>query len=216
MLVCETFRSIQGESTRAGMVSAFVRLTGCNLNCTYCDTGYAREQGEELPIGRIVDRIRALDCPLVEVTGGEPLLQRDTPRLCAKLLSQGYTVLLETNGTQDISVLPDGCIRIVDIKCPGSGHEHSFLKTNLDHLRPSDECKLVISDRADFEWAVRFVKEHELDGLCAVIFSPNADKLGLTDLADWILDLRVPVRLGLQLHKLIWGDKATAGPECRQ
>ncbi|MBD3242539.1 MAG: radical SAM protein [Chitinivibrionales bacterium] len=205
--VCESFISIQGESTFAGLPCAFVRLSGCNLRCTYCDTPYARDEGDERNVDELADEIAESGVGLVEVTGGEPLLQQDTPRLCSRLLERGLTVLVETNGTRDISVLPDTVVRIMDIKTPGSGQQEQFLEDNLDYLRPTDECKLVICNRTDFDWARDLVRSHDLAARCTVILSPASGELSPDRLAEWILAERLPVRLGLQLHKVIWGDE---------
>jgi 7-carboxy-7-deazaguanine synthase len=203
----ELFKSIQGESTHAGKVCSFVRLSGCNLRCSYCDTAYAWEQGEEWSIDHIVDAVRAFRTTLVEITGGEPLLQDDTPLLCQRLLDLKYTVLVETNGSLDLSLVPPPVIRIVDIKCPSSGHAGSFLDINYSLLRPGDECKFVLSDKDDFFWAVETVRRENLHETATVIFSPVMDRLAPCDLAQWIIDENAPVRLGLQMHKIIWGEK---------
>lgn len=204
--VCEIFRSIQGESTHAGCICSFVRLSGCNLSCSFCDTGYAFLEKDPMTIEQIVQRVRMLGTDLVEITGGEPLCQKETPELCLKLQQEKYTVMIETNGSLPIDVLPEGCIRIVDVKCPGSGYAGSFLMKNLEMLEPLDELKFVVSDRQDFEWAVQFLKSNEqIDN--TVIFSPVMNKIAPSDLAAWIIDANIPVRLGLQLHKIIWGDK---------
>lgn len=203
--ICEIFRSIQGESTRAGMICTFARLSGCNLTCTYCDTRYALQYGTKISVDEILTKVNDLGCRLVEITGGEPLLQKETPLLCQKLLDLGYTVLVETNGTQDISQLPDGCIKIMDIKCPGSGCADSLYRDNISHLTSDDECKMVLSGRDDFEWALEFVRQHTLHEKCTVLFSPNTQNVSPRDLAEWICKENAPVRLGLQLHKIIWG-----------
>jgi 7-carboxy-7-deazaguanine synthase len=204
--VCETFKSIQGESTHAGRVCSFIRLAGCNLACTYCDTRYAQGEGITLSIEEIMVEIDRLQCRLVELTGGEPLLQPETPQLCCRLLQQGCEVLVETNGSIDIGGLPNGCKRIVDVKCPDSGEGSSFLMVNLDRLNATDEVKFVISSHADFDWACAFVTRHAIDKRCTVIFSPNTAKVVARDLAGWIVTSNAPVRLGLQMHKIIWGD----------
>ncbi len=206
LTVCESFVSIQGESTYAGMPCAFVRLSGCNLRCTYCDTAYARDEGDERDVEDIAEQTAGSGVGLVEITGGEPLLQNETPLLCARLLARGLTVLVETNGTCDISVLPDGVVRVLDIKTPGSGEHERFLRTNLDYLRPTDECKLVVCDHGDFEWARDFARAHDLYSRCTVIFAPAWPRLAADRLAEWILADRLPARLGLQLHKIIWGN----------
>ena len=205
--VCEIFKSIQGESTRAGTICSFVRLSGCNLRCAWCDTAYAWEQGEERSIDDIIAQIREQRTSLVEITGGEPLLQAETPQLCQRLLDLEYAVMVETNGSFDLSALPAGVVRIVDIKCPSSGHAGSFLEKNFSHLRQGDECKFVLSDKEDFSWAIETVRREALHESATVIFSPNYSKLPLCDLAQWILDENAPVRLGVPLHKVIWGEK---------
>jgi 7-carboxy-7-deazaguanine synthase len=205
--VCEIFKSIQGESTWAGTICSLVRLTGCNLRCSYCDTAYAWEPGEERSLDEVVNQVRDHRTSIVEITGGEPLLQAETPLLCSRFLDLDYTVLVETNGSMDISVLPSGVKRIVDIKSPSSGFEGSFLASNYSHLQPGDECKFVLSDREDFFWAIETVRREALHEMATVIFSSNSTKLAVRDLAEWILEENAPVRLGLQLHKVIWGEK---------
>ncbi|MBN1130198.1 MAG: radical SAM protein [Chitinispirillaceae bacterium] len=205
--VCELFKSIQGESTHAGKICSFVRLSGCNLRCEYCDTSYAWKDGEERSIDEIVLLVREHRTALVEITGGEPLLQDETPQLCRRFLDLGYTAMVETNGSLDIAVLPPGVIRIVDIKCPSSGHEGSFLHKNFSLLNPEDECKFVIADQDDYFWAVETVRREGLHETVTVIFSPETNRLTPRDLAQWILDDNAPVRLGVQLHKVIWGEK---------
>jgi 7-carboxy-7-deazaguanine synthase len=207
MNVCELFRSIQGESTHAGRICSFVRLAGCNLRCRYCDTKYAQLEGEERTLDDIVGEVRTHRTGLVEITGGEPLLQGDTPALCSRFLDLGYTVLVETNGTFDIGALPPGAIRIIDVKCPSSGHEESFLKVNFTRLTAADECKFVISDRDDFHWALDMVYRESLHEIVTVLFSPNMAALPPRELAEWILEESAPVRLGVQLHKFLWGDR---------
>jgi 7-carboxy-7-deazaguanine synthase len=205
--VCEIFKSIQGESTHAGKVCSFVRLTGCNLHCSYCDTIYALTEGEELPLEQIVRAVQTHRTKLVEITGGEPLLQAETPLLCKRFLELGYTVLVETNGSIDISAVPPPFIRIVDVKCPSSGHEVTFLQKNFSHLTPTDECKFVMSDKDDFFWALDVVRKENLHEIATVIFSPNMKLLRPKDLAEWIVEENAPVRLGVQLQKIIWGDR---------
>jgi len=208
LVVSEIFKSIQGESSRTGLLCSFVRLAGCNLRCRYCDTAYAWEGGTQRTIESAVAEVRALNATLVEITGGEPLLQADTPLLCSHLIDAGHTVLVETNGTIDIAVLPDRVVRIVDVKTPSSGHAGSFYEKNFGLLRQSDECKFVISDKNDFDWSLDIVHRQTLDSRCAnVIFSPDTNALPPKLLAEWIVADNAPVRLGLQLHKIIWGDK---------
>jgi len=209
--VCETFVSIQGESTFAGWPCFFIRLTGCNLRCAYCDTTYAFDGGQPQTIAQLVDEFRVSGLTLVEVTGGEPLLQSGTPALLKALQAArpGAVVLVETNGSKDISVVPPGVIAIMDIKCPASGINRTsgvgaaFDWQNLERLRPPDEVKFVISERADFDWAVRIVNEHQLASKChAVLFSPVLGRVEPATLAEWLMASRVPARLNLQLHKL--------------
>jgi 7-carboxy-7-deazaguanine synthase len=205
LTVCETFVSIQGESSFAGERCAFVRLSGCNLTCSYCDTVYAREPGTSMSVDDVYNWVRAQECRLIEITGGEPLLQKDTVELAARLCDDGYTVLVETNGTLDISPLPEPCVRIVDVKCPSSGAAGSFFMRNISELRPHDECKFVISNRADFDWAGAFAAQHRLFGKCTVMYSPSWGVLSPRDLAEWMLEAKSGARLGLQMHKNIWG-----------
>ena len=204
--VCELFKSIQGESTHAGKGCSFVRLSGCNLECSYCDTPYARDEGEERSIDAILREVESHGTKLVEITGGEPLLQADTPALCSRFIERGYTVLVETNGTRDIACIPPPIIRIVDIKCPSSGHAGSFLPVNFSRLTAMDECKFVISDKEDFLWALEVVRREKLHEVVSVLFSPNMKLLAPKELARWIIEANAPVRLGLQLHKVIWGE----------
>jgi len=202
------FASIQGESTRAGLPCAFVRLAGCPLRCTYCDTVDAREaSGEELTVAEVVERLLALGPRLAEVTGGEPLAQPATPQLLTALADAGLEVLLETSGAFPIEDL-DPRVRIVlDIKTPGSGMVERNRLENLALLdRERDEVKLVITDRADFDWAVSLSREHDLVERAAVLISPVPGAVSATALSEWILDSGLPLRLQLQLHKLIWPD----------
>lgn len=206
LVVNEIFHSIQGESGYNGWPCSFVRLTGCNLRCSYCDTRYAYDEGSLMTVQEIVGRVRAFDCPLVEITGGEPLLQEETPGLIADLLDLGHTVLLETNGSRDISVVDGRCVRIVDIKCPSSGESGANDLENLRRLEPHDEIKCVIGTRADYEFArdvLGFTAQRPRVGN-VIHFCPVFGKLEAKDLAEWILHDRLRVRLGLQLHKIIW------------
>jgi 7-carboxy-7-deazaguanine synthase len=206
LTVNEIFHSIQGESSFAGRPCVFIRLTGCNLRCSYCDTQYAYYDGEELEIQAILGRVLTHHCSLVEVTGGEPLLQDETPKLIYDLLEQGFTVLLETNGSQDISKVDSRCVRILDVKCPSSGEVQCNDLTNLQRLSSSDEVKFVIGDLGDYEFAKQIVKQLEalpLDPSC-IHFSPVFGRLEPDLLARWILTDHLPVRLHLQLHKTIW------------
>lgn len=240
MQVTEIFRSIQGESTYAGLPCIFVRLTGCNLRCTWCDTAYAFYGGTKMSIDDVLGRVRELsgnsasdcdsrifedqtgegqteplrkqDVPLVELTGGEPLLQPDTVGLAQRLTSENYTVLVETSGERFVGTLPREVVKIVDVKCPDSGEGGTFLMDNLQAIDNKDEIKFVIGSRRDYEFARDFSAQHELTGrVRQVLFSPvfpdpNGAWNGLDArlLAEWILADRLPVRLGLQLHKFIW------------
>ena len=207
LLVCEIFKSIQGESTYTGRLCAFVRLSGCNLFCSWCDTSFARYGGKVMTFQAILERINEFSCDLVAITGGEPLLQKGTAEFARQLLALEKTVLVETNGSLDIGTLPEGCIRIVDVKCPSSGEEHSFLERNLSHLHRGDEVKFVIGVKKDFDWALAFVERHGLADRVTVLFSPVTGQVSPSELAQWIIETNAPVRLQLQLHKIIWGEK---------
>lgn len=204
--VTEIFRSIQGESSRAGLPCAFVRLTGCALRCVWCDTAYAFSGGEVMPVAAAAERVIALGTDLVEVTGGEPLEQEGVYPLMDRLLERGRTVLLETGGHVPLDRVDARVIKIVDVKAPGSGMMAANLPGNLDRLGPADEVKFVLADRRDFDWALDFVAARGLDARNLVTFSPVWEKLSATDLAEWIRDSGRPIRLGVQLHKLLWGD----------
>lgn len=204
--VNEIFYSIQGESSYAGYPCVFVRLTGCNLRCFYCDTRYAYEEGREMEIGEIIDRVASCRCRLVEVTGGEPLIQQETPFLILNLLEKGYEVLLETNGTQDISLVDERCVRIVDIKCPSSGEDKNNDLENLNRLTDKDEVKFVIGGREDYEYARKILEiiDYKSSRMSPVHFSPVFGKMDPEILAEWILEDNLNVRLQIQLHKIIW------------
>lgn len=210
LLINEIFYSIQGESTFAGLPCIFVRLTGCNLRCRWCDSTYAYENGEFLSLDTIIEKIGKHPCRLVEVTGGEPLLQENTPALVEKLLAVGYRVLIETNGSQNINLVSDKCHRIVDFKCPGSNmHTHNDLQ-NIDKLTQLDEVKFVISNREDYLFSVELVKiiRKKMGSEFSILFSPVMSELEPSTLAEWILQDNLEVRLQLQLHKIIWGTNA--------
>jgi 7-carboxy-7-deazaguanine synthase len=204
--VNEIFYSIQGESSFAGRPCVFVRLTGCNLRCSYCDTRYAYDEGEYLAIPAVISKVQTYQCLLVEITGGEPLLQEETPVLIHTLIEQGYTVLLETNGSLDISCVDSRCVKILDIKCPSSGQAQFNDLLNLQRLSERDEVKFVIGDRGDYDYARQIVRQmHESPhGTLCIHFAPVFDKMKSDDLARWILDDHLPVRLQLQCHKIIW------------
>ena len=204
--VNEIFYSLQGESSFAGRPCVLVRLTGCHLRCSWCDSEHAFYEGEWLSVEEVLTRVATIGCPLVELTGGEPLLQPAAPPLLAALCDAGYQVLLETSGAVDISPVDPRVRRIVDVKCPGSGEAESNHWPNLETLRATDELKLVLADEDDYEWARDLVLERRLHERCAVWFSPVAGALDPALLAGWILRDHLPVRLQLQLHKLLWGD----------
>ena len=205
LFVSEIFLSIQGESTHAGRVCAFVRLAGCNLDCEWCDSQYAaRGVGEETGIDAIVKKVKELGSPLVEVTGGEPLRQKKCGDLLTRLLDEGFEVLMETNGSYDIGMFDSRTKFIVDFKLPGSGAYGSFLKSNFEKLSINDEIKFVVADRADFDMAVEVVKSEKLDDRVTCLISPVFGKVEAKELARWIIDTGLPIRLSLQIHKLIW------------
>ena len=209
LLVNEIFYSIQGESSFAGRPCVFVRLTGCNLRCTYCDTRYAYVEGCQMGVDEILHRVASFECPLVEVTGGEPLLQDDTPFLITSLLDKGLIVLLETNGSMDIDRADERCIRIVDIKCPSSGEQESFLSDNLGRLTDMDELKFVIGNRQDYEFARKILGsiQRGRPSPVRVNISNVFPGMDAGTLAEWILEDHLDVRLNVQLHKVIWGTE---------
>ncbi len=209
LLVNEIFYSVQGESTYAGMPCVFVRLTGCNLRCNYCDTEYAFYEGRVMAIDEIVRRVADYDCKLVEVTGGEPLLQANVHELIDELLRREFEVLLETSGSVDVGRVDPRVVKIMDLKCPGSGEVSRNLWHNLDFLTARDEVKFVLSDRRDYEWARDVIRRYELNRkVKAVLLSCAFGRLEPAQLAQWILADHLPVRLQLQLHKLIWSPDA--------
>jgi 7-carboxy-7-deazaguanine synthase len=221
MVITEIFRSIQGESTYAGLPCIFVRLTGCNLRCTWCDTTYAFHGGKKMSVDEVIARVNELaggQSAVVELTGGEPLLQPEAVPLAQRLLAASHTVLVETSGERPIDALPREVVKIVDVKCPDSGEGGTFRMENFDALDAKDEVKFVIASRRDYEFSREFTREHNLaQRVRQVLFSPVfADPKGTWQgldarlLAEWILEDRLPVRLGLQLHKFIW-DPATQG-----
>jgi len=207
LIINEIFHSIQGESTFTGRACVFVRLTGCNLRCTYCDTRYAYAEGRPLAIDQVVEKVAAFGCNLVEITGGEPLLQPNTGQLVKTLLAQGYQVLMETNGSLDISVIDPGCIKIMDIKCPDSGEADQCDFANLQRMSSSDQVKFVISSRQDYLYAKKTLPRLP-DKLESgnVLFSPDWDSLPGKKLAQWILEDGLNVRLQMQMHKILWPD----------
>ena len=206
MNITEVFASIQGESTLQGIPSVFVRLTGCNLNCSYCDTRYARDGGADMTRGELLKKVERYSLSHVCVTGGEPLLQEETPRLIAELIEREFVVSIETNGTIDASQLHHKTKRIIDIKCPGSGEAEKTAENNLAEVRPSDEFKCVITGRSDFDYACDFIKSHDTILAGTVLFSPVWGILEPSLLSEWIIDEMPGVRLNLPLHKYIWPD----------
>lgn len=207
LIVNEIFNSIQGESLYSGLRCTFVRLTGCNLRCSYCDTRYAYEEGTSLTMTDITDKVSDYECPLVEITGGEPLIQNETPLLITSLIENGYKVLLETNGTIDISGIDERCVKIIDIKCPGSGESGKNIMDNLNRLNAKDQVKFVITNLEDYEYAKDIIKQ--IPGWFLrenILFSPVSGQMVFSDLAKWILEDKLMVRFHIQLHKIIWPD----------
>jgi 7-carboxy-7-deazaguanine synthase len=209
LVVNEIFYSVQGESTHAGRPCAFVRLTACNLRCNYCDTEYAFHEGRRMSIAEVTAQVEGYRCPLVEITGGEPLLQEGVYTLCAVLLEGGMQVMIETSGASDVSRLDPRVIKIMDLKCPGSGEAERNLWSNLRHLTDKDEVKFVISDRGDYEWTRQVIAEHALEHrVNAVLLSPAFGRIDAASLAAWMLEDRLPSLLQLQMHKYIWSPAA--------
>lgn len=214
--VTEIFHSIQGESTWSGLPCTFIRLTGCPLRCVWCDTEYSFFGGEKVTLSEIIQRVETIGCLIVEITGGEPLVHPNAFRLAAQLLDRGYTVLVETSGAVDVGTLDPRAHKIMDLKCPGSGEEAKNVWSNLEHLTHRDEVKFVVRDRLDFDWACRVIREKELHhrvtegGLRALLVSPVWGEIELDVLAGWLMEEDLPLRLQVQLHKLIW-DPGTRG-----
>lgn len=205
--VTEIFHSIQGESSHAGRPCAFVRLTGCNLRCRWCDSEYTFSGGEPMSVDDVVEKVKSYGCNLVEVTGGEPLAQRESLDLMTRLCDQGLEVLLETSGSIDIAPVDKRVIIILDIKCPCSGEASKNRWENLEHLKPADEIKFVIADRGDYDWARNVIEERDLNRW-TILLSPVWGEMHLQSLAEWMLADRLPARLQTQLHKHIWGAEA--------
>jgi len=204
MRVTEIFHSIQGESSHVGRPCTFVRLTGCNLRCVWCDSEYTFTGGEKMSIDDVMARVEAFGCKLVEVTGGEPLAQREALDLIKRLCDEGYEVLIETSGSIDITPVDRRAKIILDVKCPGSGEADKNYWPNLDNLREHDEIKFVIADRTDYEFAKRVIADHDL-ARRTILFSPVWGVMDMKQLAEWMLADRVPARFQTQLHKHIWG-----------
>lgn len=213
--ITEIFHSIQGESTWAGVPCTFVRITGCPLRCTWCDTEYAFHGGTRMSFDEILDKVGEYSATVVEITGGEPLAHPGAFDLADRLLAAGYTVLVETSGAFDVSPLDPRVHKIMDLKCPGSGENARNLWANLEHLTDRDEVKFVIKDRTDYEWARATIRERGLDervrdgSLRALLMSPVWGEIDLEAFAGWILEDGLPVRFQVQVHKLIWGAEAT-------
>ena len=207
LTINEIFYSIQGESTYAGRPCVFIRLTACDLRCSWCDTAYAFHEGSRRSLEAILDEVERFDCPLAEVTGGEPLLQEDVYPLMEALIAQGKTVLLETGGHRCTSRVPEAVVTILDVKCPGSGEAARNDWSNLERLRAGDEVKFVIKDRQDYEYARDVIATHNLAGRAAAVhLSPVHGTLDPRTLAEWVLADKVPARVQLQVHKYIWGQ----------
>jgi 7-carboxy-7-deazaguanine synthase len=211
MTVTEIFKSIQGESTFAGLPCVFVRLTGCNLRCHWCDTAYAFHGGQRMTEEQVLGRVRELGGKLVEITGGEPLLHEEVPSLAAQLLEEGWRVLIETSGERFIGELPRPVVKIMDVKCPGSGEAEKFRIDNFLALEKKDQVKFVILDEGDYRYACEFMAKHRVRDLVdEVIFAPVFGQLSPRSLAEWILRDGLEVRLGMQLHKFIWQPETRA------
>lgn len=206
----EIYLSVQGESTYTGLPCIFVRLTGCNLRCSWCDTAYAFHEGTDMSIEEILREVEKFSVNLVEITGGEPLMQDNIYPLMEKLLERGHKVMLETGGSISLAKVPRDVIKIMDLKCPGSGEQNKNNLDNLKLLAPHDEVKFVIIDRTDYEWSRDIIKKYKINEIAHILFSPVFDKLELKEMVKWILEDRLPVRLQTQLHKIIW-DKNTIG-----
>ena len=205
MRINEIFKSIQGETSYAGTPFLFVRTTGCNLRCSWCDTTYAYDEGEDFSIDEIIRTLGKYDCRNVAITGGEPLLQEETPLLAEYLINNGYKVFVETNGSVDISGLHPEIIKILDIKCPGSGMTEHIVWDNLNVLSSIDEIKFIVSDYNDYVWAKSVIASHKLPDICTVLIAPVFNRLDPKQIAEWIINDNLDVRLQLQLHKYIWG-----------
>ncbi len=207
MRITEIFHSIQGESSFAGLPCVFVRLTWCNLRCSWCDSEYTFTGGTEMSVDEVIERVRGYDCRLVEITGGEPLVQkRECCELVKRLCDEGYTVLVETGGGLDASVLDSRAVKILDVKCPGSGEAERNFWPNLEKLNPRDEIKFVIKDRADFDFALEVINKYKLNERePCILFSPVWEAVELKKLAGWVIQSDVHGRMQLQLHKYIWG-----------
>ena len=206
----EIYLSVQGESTHTGLPCIFISLTGCNLRCSWCDTAYAFYEGKNMSIDEILQKVESFGIHLVEITGGEPLMQDNVYTLMKRLIEKRYKVMLETGGSISLERVPKDVIKIMDLKCPGSGEQEKNNLDNLKLLAPHDEVKFVILDKKDYEWSRDIIKKYKINETAHILFSPVFDKLELKEMVKWILEDRLPVRLQTQLHKIIW-DKNTIG-----
>ncbi|MBL4671337.1 MAG: 7-carboxy-7-deazaguanine synthase QueE [Arenicella sp.] len=206
--ITEIFFSLQGESNTVGYPTVFIRLTGCPMRCSYCDTAYAFHGGSKHSLEQILAQVSQYRTKYVTVTGGEPLAQPGCHALMRALCDAGYSVSLETGGAMDISAVDKRVYVVLDIKTPASNEEHNNTYSNLDHIKPSDCFKFVICNESDYQWSKQFVAERDLQDVCDVFFSPSADELSATDLADWIIRDQLPVRMQIQLHKILWANQA--------
>ncbi len=209
LVITEIYKSIQGESTWTGCPCVFVRLSGCDLRCGWCDSEYTFSGGDRIAIDKIVEEVENHGCPLVEITGGEPLLQPGVHPLISTLIDRGHRVIVETGGHLDVSVIDPRAIRVIDVKCPGSGESQKVRWKNLDALRETDQIKFVLADRGDYDWAKDIIRRHSLNERVAVLLSVAHGILPPADLAAWILEDRLNVRLQIQLHKYIWSSVET-------
>jgi 7-carboxy-7-deazaguanine synthase len=208
MRITEIYASVQGETQYAGLPCTLVRTTGCDLRCTYCDTAYAFYGGREMPPGEILTEVRRLGAPLVLLTGGEPMLQREIVALAELLLADGYRVMIETSGAHPVDRLPPEVVRIVDVKTPGSGESGRMRPEVLEGLRPQDAVKFVVADERDYRWAAEVIRGRDLARRTEVLLSPVHGRLDPRELVAWMLRDRLPARLNLQLHKYVWGPEA--------
>jgi 7-carboxy-7-deazaguanine synthase len=208
MRITEIYKSVQGETQYAGLPCTLVRTTGCDLRCTYCDSAFAFHGGRDMTLDEIVNEVAQLGAPLVLLTGGEPMLQKEMPALAARLLADGYQVMIETSGSQPLDALPRAVARIVDVKTPGSGESHRMRWETLEGLGSRDAVKFVLTDEADYQWAAEVIRTRRLAERTEVLLSPMHGKVPPDELVGWILRDRLPVRLNLQLHKYIWSPDA--------
>lgn len=208
MKINEIFKSIQGETTFQGLPSVFIRTTGCNLRCSWCDTKYAYSEGEDYSVDELLKIVEKFNCRYVVITGGEPLEQKETPELIKRLINNGYKVLVETNGSKDISIVDPETFKIVDFKCPSSNMSEKMLWGNVQNLSPHDEVKFVIADYNDYVWAKSVIESYNLSQICTTLLSPAFGSLKPELMAEWIINDNLPVRMQLQIHKYIWGPDA--------